>query len=90
MMSLFKEVMKLLQLSQDDPLAVLEEKEGKVTDTVSHVLAEIILEEETRGHMLKNKEAKLLDLGQFKDRVRGSRFVVVVEESTPGSGIVIR
>ena len=90
MMSLFKEVMKLLQLSQDDPLAVLQEKEGKVTDTVSHVLAEIILEEEARGHMLKNKEAALLGLEEFKARVRRSRFVVVVEDSTPGTGIILR
>ena len=90
MITLFKDVMKLLQLSLTDPLVVLEEKAGEVTDTVSAVLANIILEEEARGHMLKNKEAALLDLEEFKERVRRSRFVVVVEDSTPGTGIIVR
>ena len=90
MITLFKDVMKLLQLSLTDPLVVLEEKAGEVTDTVSAVLANIILEEEDRGHMLKNKEAALLGLEEFKARVRRSRFVVVVEDSTPGTGIILR
>ena len=75
-----------------EPLTVLEDGDqtGKVTDTVSAVLAGILLTSETRGHMLKHQEAKLLNLDQFKEKVRMSKFVVVVEDSMPGSGIVIR
>ena len=90
MVDLFKELMDLLELSRTDPLAVLEEEPGKVTDTVTNVLGGIMQAEETRGHMLKYKEAKLLGLEEFKERVKKSKFVVVVEDSEPGSGVVIR
>ena len=73
MVSLFKDVMQLLRLSERDPLAVLEEKTGKVTDTVRAVLGGIIQAEEARGHSLKYREAKLLALDEFKERVSNSK-----------------
>ena len=42
--------------------------------------------QEERIHFQSEK----LDLEQFQEKVRNSRFVVVVEDSMPGSGIVIR
>ena len=92
MITIFKNILNIIQLDAEEPLVVLEDgaRSGKVTDTVSAVLAGIIQAEESRGHLLKDEEARLLDLDTFKERVRTSRFVVVVEDSMPGSGIVIR
>ena len=92
MITIFKNILNILQLDGEEPLAVLMDgdKNGKVTDTVTAVLAGIIQAEETRGHLLKEEEARMLDLERFKEKVRTSRFVVVVEDSMPGSGIVIR
>ena len=92
MITIFKNILNIIQLDAEEPLVVLEDgaRTGKVTDTVSAVLAGIIQAEESRGHLLKDEEARLLDLETFKERVRTSRFVVVVEDSMPGSGIVIR
>ena len=92
MITIFKNIIQIIELDREAPLAVLQDgdKSGKVTDTVSAVLAGILQAEETRGHMLKHQEARLLDLEQFQEKVRNSRFVVVVEDSIPGSGIVIR
>ena len=92
MITIFKNIIQIIQLDREAPLAVLEDgdKGGKVTDTVSAVLAGILQAEETRGHMLKHQEAMLLQLDQFKEKVRKSKFVVVIEDSMPGSGIVIR
>ena len=92
MITIFKNIVEIIQLDREAPLAVLEDgdKTGKVTDTVSAVLAGILQAEERRGHMLKHQEARLLQLDQFKEKVRKSKFVVVVEDSMPGSGIVIR
>ena len=92
MITIFKNIINIIQLAREEPLAVLEDGDqtGKVTDTVSAVLAGILQAEETRGHMLKHQEARLLHLEEFKEKVKKSKFVVVVEDSMPGSGIVIR
>ena len=87
MITIFKNIINIIELDREEPLTVLEEadKAGKVTDTVSAVLAGILQAEETRGHtMLKHQEARLLDLDQFKEKVKKCKFVVVIEDWSGG------
>ena len=62
----------------------------QVSESTRTSVGDVLIAEENKGNIMKDKEPNLLKMNDFQTRVDHAKFVVIVDGASKGTGVILR